>query len=338
MTAPRHAASAVPEGPPARELQAGPSRHSGMRVIRAEAEALLALADGLGASFDAAVERLRATSGRVVVTGMGKSGHVARKLAATLASTGSPALFVHPAEASHGDLGMITADDTLLALSNSGETPELADLLTYSRRFRIPLVAIVGRAPSTLADAADLALVLPSCPEACPMGLTPTTSTTAMLALGDALAVALLERRGFSARDFAVFHPGGKLGARLVRVERIMHPRPELPLVGPEVPVTDAVLEMSARRLGCVGVVDGTGRLAGIVTDGDLRRKMSPDLLARPIGEIMTTAPKTIAAQALAAEAVELMNRHAITVLFVVDDGVPQGAIHLHDCLRAGVA
>lgn len=170
------------------------------------------------------------------------------------------------------------------------------------------------------------------------MGLTPTTSTTAMLALGDALAVALLERRGFSARDFAVFHPGGKLGARLVRVERIMHPRPELPLVGPEVPVTDAVLEMSARRLGCVGVVDGTGRLAGIVTDGDLRRKMSPDLLARPIGEIMTTAPKTIAAQALAAEAVELMNRHAITVLFVVDDGVPQGAIHLHDCLRAGVA
>src|SRR4051812_32386356 len=224
---------------------------------------------------------------------MGKSGHVARKIAATLASTGTPALFVHPAEASHGDLGMITPQDAVVALSNSGETPELRDLILYTRRFGILLVGIVGRSPSTLAEAADHALVLPEVREACPMGLAPTTSTTCMLALGDALAVALLERRGFSARDFAVFHPGGKLGSLLLRVEQLMHKSDDLPLVGPDRPMVEGVLEMTAKRLGCVGVVED-GRLVGIVTDGDLRRQMRPDLLERPVSEVMTVNPRTI--------------------------------------------
>jgi arabinose-5-phosphate isomerase len=338
---PSMAVSRIAQGRP--ESEAGDSAAasalaSARRVLQAEAEALHALARELDGGFLQAIERLAATRGRVVVAGMGKSGHIARKIAATFASTGTPALFVHPAEASHGDLGMVTGADSLLALSNSGETPELAHLLTYSRRFAIPLVAIVGKVPSTLADAADIVLRLPDRPEACPMGLAPTTSTTAMLALGDALAVALLERRGFSAHDFAVFHPGGKLGSRLVRVDQIMHQGADLPLVGPEVSVAMAVLEMTAKRLGCIGVVDRAGRLTGIVTDGDLRRHMGPDLLGRAIGELMTRDPKTIRPQALAAEAVAMMNDKGITVLFAVEDGRPVGALHLHDCLRAGVA
>jgi arabinose-5-phosphate isomerase len=322
---------------------------TGRRVVLAEAGALRALADaladghpeGLGEAFEAAVARLGATTGRVVVTGMGKSGHIARKIAATLASTGTPALFVHPAEASHGDLGMITAADTVLALSNSGETPELADLLTYSRRFGIALIAIVGRAPSTLAGAADLVLQLPRHPEACPMGLAPTTSTTLMLGLGDALAVALLESRGFSREDFAVFHPGGRLGDRLVRVERIMHRGDELPLVRPETPMAEALIEMTRKRLGCVGIVAQGAEgdeLVGIVTDGDLRRRMSPALLSESAGAVMTREPKVIRPEALAAEAVALMNASGITVLFAVEGRRPVGVVHLHDCLRAGVA
>jgi arabinose-5-phosphate isomerase len=275
-----------------------------------------------------------------VVTGMGKSGHVARKIAATLASTGTPALYVHPAEASHGDLGMITRDDAVLALSNSGETPELADIVAYTRRFVIPLIAIVGRARSSLVEAADLALVLPPRPEACPMGLAPTTSSTAMLALGDALAVALLERRGFGASEFSVLHPGGKLGQKLVRVEELMHRGEALPLVRLDTPLCDVILEITAKRLGCVGVVNGVGALAGIITDGDLRRHMSDGLLERRAVEIMTPAPKTIRPQALAAEALAAMN-HAerpFTVIFVVDGRRPVGVLHMHDCLRAGVA
>ena len=312
--------------------------HAGRRVLRTEAEALFALADSLDGRFEQAVERLAQTRGRTVVTGMGKSGHIGRKIAATLASTGTPALYVHPAEASHGDLGMIASDDTVLALSNSGETTELADIVAYTRRFSIALLAIVGRADSSLAAAADLILVLPPRPEACPIGLAPTTSSTAMLALGDALAVALLERRGFGAREFSLLHPGGKLGKRLVRVEDLMHRDQELPLVGLKAPVSEVLLEMTAKRLGCVGVLNGRGDLAGIITDGDLRRHMEDGLLGRRAVEIMTAAPKTIHAQALAVEAIRVMNECTITVLFVVEGARPVGALHMHDCLRAGVA
>jgi arabinose-5-phosphate isomerase len=308
-------------------------------VLRIEAEALAAVADALDETFERCVAQLAATRGRVVVTGMGKSGHVARKIAATFASTGTPSLYVHPAEASHGDLGMITADDVVLALSNSGETPELADIVAHSRRFRIPLLAMVGRARSSLAETGDLVQVLPQRPEACPMGLAPTTSSTAMLALGDALAVALLERRGFSTRDFSLLHPGGKLGRKLVRVDEVMHAGPELPLVGLDARMSEVLLEITAKRLGCVGVVNGKGALAGVITDGDLRRHMSPELLERRAVEIMTPGPRTIRRQALAAEAVALMNQaeRPVTVLFVVEGRRPIGALHLHDCLRAGV-
>ena len=321
-----------------REAATSPAVASARRVITAEADALRVLAHQVGSAFAEVVDRLAAASGRVVVTGMGKSGHVARKIAATLASTGTPALFVHPAEASHGDLGMITPQDAVVALSNSGETPELRDLILYTRRFGILLVGIAGRARSTLVEAADLALVLPEVREACPMGLAPTTSTTCMLALGDALAVALLERRGFSASDFALFHPGGKLGSQLLRVEQLMHKGDELPLVGPDCPMVEAVLQMSDKRLGCVGVVEG-GRLVGIVTDGDLRRHMAPDLFERPVRELMTPRPRTIDRRALAVEALAAMNGggRPVTVLFVVEDGRPVGALHLHDCLKAGI-
>jgi len=310
------------------------------RVLWTEAEALTALAEALDDRFEQVVEQLVRTRGRTVVTGMGKSGHVARKIAATLASTGTPALYVHPAEASHGDLGMITGEDAVLALSNSGETPELADIVAYTRRFSIPLVAIVGRAESSLVEAADLALVLPARPEACPMGLAPTTSSTAMLALGDALAVALLERRGFGTREFSLLHPGGKLGKKLVRVEELMHRGDGLPLVGLEAPMWDVILEITAKRLGCVGVVNDAGTLIGIITDGDLRRHMSDGLLDRQAVEIMTPDPKTIRPQALAAEALAMMNQaeRPFTVMFVVEGQRPVGAVHMHDCLRAGVA
>ena len=314
---------------------------SGRRVVLAEAQGLEALARAVDGTFAAVVARLAevAGCGRVVVSGMGKSGHVGCKIAATLASTGTPAIFVHPAEASHGDLGMITPQDAVLALSNSGETAELRDLILYTRRFSIPLVALVGRAPSTLAEAADHVLLLPEVGEACPMGLAPTTSTTCMLALGDALAVALLERRGFSARDFAVFHPGGKLGSQLLRVEQLMHKGEDLPLIGPDATVADAVLEMTKKRLGCVGVV-ADGRLVGIVTDGDLRRNMGPEILGRTAGAIMTRNPRTIGPRALAVEGVAAMNGppRPVTVLFVVEGDRPVGALHLHDCLKAGIA
>lgn len=313
---------------------------SGRRVLAAEATALEALDRWIGEPFAEAVRILAAVEGRIVVTGMGKSGHVGRKIAATLASTGSPAMFVHPAEASHGDLGMITAADAVLALSNSGETPELRDITLYSRRFAIPLVAMVGRATSTLGEEADVALVLPDVAEACPMGLAPTTSTTCMLALGDALAVALLDLRGFSAREFAVFHPGGKLGSQLLRVEQLMRGRKEIPLVRTDTAMMATVLEMTKGCIGCVGVVDEAEKLRGIITDGDLRRHMTPDLMDRTAGSIMSPSPRTIDRRALAVEALAVMNdpKRPITVLFIVDDGRPIGALHVHDCLRAGIA
>ncbi len=309
------------------------------QVLATEAEALGALAATLDGKFVQALDVLAAASGRVVVTGMGKSGHVGRKIAATMASTGSPSQFVHPGEASHGDLGMIVAGDAVLALSNSGETAELADLIAHTRRFHIGLVAITARAESALARAADVALVLPKAPEACPMGLAPTTSTTMQLALGDALCVALLERRGFTAADFRVFHPGGRLGAQLTRVADLMHYDP-LPLCPEAVPVVDAVAVMSSGRFGCVGLTDEAGRLSGIITDGDLRRALGrPDLTALPARDVMTRAPRTIGADTLAAEALHMINAHGITALFVLDDASrPIGLLHVHDLLRAGVA
>lgn len=312
-------------------------RAVGRRVLEVEAAALAALAEALGDSFERAVEQLASVAGRVIVSGMGKSGHIGRKIAATLASTGTPALFVHPGEASHGDLGMITAEDAVLALSNSGNTAELGDIVTYTRRFRIPLISITGPGLGMLGERADVALVLPEAPEACPMGLAPTTSTTMMLGLGDALAVALIERRGFSAADFGVFHPGGALGRRLITVREIMHADDDLPLVTSETPMAEAILAMTRGRFGCAGILS-EGKLAGVITDGDLRRHMAGDLLARPAGEIMTAAPRTIAPNALAVEALRRMNRYKITSLFVVEDDRPLGIVHIHDCLRAGVA
>ena len=328
--------------PPAASAALGVIEHDDLltarRVVSQESRALARLADSLNGRFADATEFLAATRGRIVVSGMGKSGHIANKIAATFASTGAPALFVHPAEASHGDLGMITEADTLLMLSNSGETPELADLVTYATRFRIPLIAIVGRAPSTLADSATIALVLPDEREAGTLGLAPTTSTIMMLALGDALAVALLERKGLTAEDFKIYHPGGKLGRRLVRVADIMQAGDALPLVPTATAMAEALIVMTAKRLGCIGAIDADGTLIGIVTDGDLRRHMDTRLLERRVSDIMTRDPVTIHAAALGAEAVHLMNRHQITSLFVCETKRPVGIVHIHDCLRAGLA
>ncbi len=309
-------------------------------VLAAEAAGLRALSASLDRRFGDAVERLAACTGRVVVSGMGKSGHVGRKIAATLASTGTPALFVHPGEASHGDLGMIVAGDAILALSNSGETAELADLVAHARRFGLPLVAITGRADSALARAADVLLTLPAAAEACPMGLAPTTSTTMQLALGDALAVALLTRRGFTATDFSQFHPGGRLGAQLRRVSDLMHAGDALPLAEADLPMDRALLVMTGKGFGCLGALDGNGRLAGVLTDGDLRRAMGPDLLGRRVLDVMNPAPRTIGPDALAADALRLMGGpRPVTSLFVLDgDGRPVGLLHVHDLLRAGVA
>ncbi len=311
---------------------------SAKRVLRLEIEGLQALSESLDQSFMETLDLLSAMQGRAVVTGMGKSGHIGRKIAATLASTGTPAFFVHPAEASHGDLGMITQDDVVIALSNSGETAELGDLVAYTKRFEIPLVGMTGKSPSALAKAATVALVLPEINEACPMGLAPTTSTTAMLALGDALAVAMLERKGFSPDDFQVLHPGGKLGNQLLKVSDIMHVGDEVPLVQSDMEMSEAILVMTAKSFGCLGIIDTQGSLLGILTDGDLRRHMSPELMGRLTGDVMTKGGRSIRPGALASEALRIMNTKAITTLFVVEDSQPVGIVHIHDCLRAGVA
>ncbi|MEP4377753.1 MAG: KpsF/GutQ family sugar-phosphate isomerase [Alphaproteobacteria bacterium] len=308
------------------------------RVFRLEADALRVMSDALDETFVTAVDLVHRAPGRTVVTGMGKSGHIARKISSTLSSTGTPSFYVHPGEASHGDLGMIARDDVVIALSNSGETPELSDVINYCRRFNVPLIAITGRAGSSLADNADCTLLLPAVAEACPMGLAPTTSTTAMLAVGDALAIALLDRRGFTAEDFQVLHPGGQLGQNLLRVGDLMHSEEALPLLDADATVGDAILEMTTKGFGCAGVIDDQGRLAGIITDGDLRRHMSDTLLQLTCGHVMTADPKTIRAQALASEALGLMNASQITSLFVAEDRHPVGILHIHDCLRAGIA
>ena len=311
---------------------------SAERVLRLEIEGLQDLANSLDDQFSKALEVIAAMTGHAVVTGMGKSGHIACKIAATLSSTGTPALFVHPAEASHGDLGMIREGDVVVALSNSGETTELGSLIDYTKRFEIPLIAMTRNVGSTLAKAATVALILPESTEACPMGLAPTTSTTALLALGDAIAVALLERKGFSPDDFHVFHPGGKLGQQLLKVADLMHAGDALPLVTRNVVMADALLVITAKSFGCVGVTGDDGQLVGVITDGDLRRHMSADLLAAKAGDIMAGGFKNIHASALAGEALRVMNAGKITNLFVVEDGKPVGILHIHDCLRAGGA
>lgn len=309
------------------------------RVLSTEAEALTTVASSLDYTFVGAVDLIAACSGRVIVSGMGKSGHVGTKIAATFASTGTPSFFVHPGEASHGDLGMITDQDVLILLSNSGETRELIDLINYANRFGIPLIGMTGRRDSTLARAASVALVLPSLNEACPMGLAPTTSTTVMLALGDCLAVALLEKRGFTSDDFHVFHPGGKLGAGLTRVKDIMHTSEKLPTCAPETSMSDALLIMSEHSFGIVGIVDPSGALLGVITDGDLRRHMSADLLTKTSESVMTKSPKTIAPEALIGDALHQMNTYKVNCLFVVSGAnQPCGIIRVHDCLRLGAA
>ena len=308
------------------------------RVIRTESQGLAALEaaldNGLAQPFQDAVRLILQATGRVVVSGMGKSGHVGRKIAATFASTGTPAQFVHPAEASHGDLGMVTKGDVALVLSNSGETPEIADIVAHTRRFAIPLIGIAGREGSTLLRQSDVALLLPQALEACGTGIVPTTSTTMTLALGDALAVALMEHRRFTPEHFRTFHPGGKLGARLARVQDLMHT--DMPLVAMDAPMTDTLLEITRKGFGVTGVTDDAGRLVGIITDGDLRRHMD-GLLDRRAGEVMTRNPRSILPEALAESALAEMQGSKITSLFAVRDGVPQGILHIHDCLRAGM-
>jgi len=308
----------------------------GARVLALEGEALLAFSQKLDHNFVAACRLLHAVKGRVITSGMGKSGHIARKIAATLASTGTPASFVHPAEASHGDLGMITETDVVLILSNSGETSELSDMIAHTRRFHIPMIGVASRPGSTLLKAADVALLLPDAPEACVIGMAPTTSTTLSLALGDALCVAVMNMRGFRPDQFRTFHPGGKLGAQLLKVHALMHGIDSLPLAGPQTSMPEAILIMTNKSFGVVGIVEDQ-RLTGIITDGDLRRHLS-GLMEATVSEVMSAGPLTIAPDSLAVEALGLMNAKKISCLFVVDsENRPVGLIHLHDVLRAGL-
>lgn len=310
------------------------------RTIDKEVEALRTMEKELDNSLSEALDLMQNAKGRVIVTGMGKSGHIARKIAATLASTGTPSFFVHPGEASHGDLGMLTENDVVLAISNGGESRELSDILLYCKRYGIPLVAMTKNPTSSLGKAGDILLKLPDNGEACPLGLAPTSSTTATLVLGDVIAVCLMERKGFSQVDYKKRHPGGKLGAILQKVSDLMHTGDEIPLVVEEASMQEVLLTMTSKMLGCVGIVNDKGELIGIITDGDLRRCMSSDILTRKASSVMTQNPKVIAPDVLAAEALNTMNNtgKGITQLFVVHDKKPIGIIHIHDCLRVGVA
>jgi arabinose-5-phosphate isomerase len=315
---------------------------SATRTLDLEREGLQALRANLDQDlkqpFRTAVAILAAARGRVIVTGIGKSGHVGQKIAATFASTGTPAFFVHAGEASHGDLGMITRDDAIVAISWSGESVELGNILTYSRRFKVPLIAITSRTDSALGKQSDVVLELPRAKEACPHGLAPTTSTTMQLAIGDCLAIALLEAKGFTAHDFRVFHPGGSLGANLKFVTDVMHSGDRLPLVPEGEVMSDALVIMTQKTLGCLGVIDAKGRLVGMITDGDLRRHMGPELLKARVQDIMTRKPNTLAPDMLASAALERINSLKRTQMFVVERGKPIGVVHVHDLLRAGVA
>ena len=310
-------------------------------VLDLESESLKLLSDSLDDSFVQAVNTINAAKGRVVITGMGKSGHVGRKIAASLSSLGTTAYFVHPGEASHGDLGMIEPDDIVIALSNSGEAPELGDIIAFCRRFGIKIIGLTGKRDSTLGRQSDVVLCLPPIKEACPFGMAPTTSTTLMMALGDALAIALLKMHNFSKDEYKLRHPGGKLGKMMLTVADLMHTGDEMPLVKPDMNMADALVEMSDKGFGCLGVVDGDGKFCGVFTDGDLRRAMAPDLLTKTVGDVMTRTPKTTTAQTLAIDALRIMNTtgKGITSLFVIGaDNRPVGLLHMHDCLRAGVA
>ena len=333
----------VIEAFPAAAAPAGDVLATALRTLDIEAAGLARLRETLAGeelapAFARAVETVFGASGRVIVTGMGKSGHVGRKIAATLASTGTPSTFLHPAEASHGDLGMIASGDVILALSWSGETGELKDIIHYSRRHGVVLVAITSGAASSLGRAADIPLVLPKVEEACPHGLAPTTSTMLQLAVGDALAMALLERRGFTPANFRQFHPGGKLGAQLLTVRDLMVKGSDLPLVAPDTPMSEAVIAMSKGRLGCAIVADEAGRLAGIVTDGDLRRHMGAELMTRRVSEIMTVKPRTVSPAALASAALKEMSERRISLLVVEDQGLVKGAVHVQSLLQAGLS
>ncbi|MGH1417275.1 MAG: KpsF/GutQ family sugar-phosphate isomerase [Hyphomicrobiaceae bacterium] len=314
---------------------------SALRTLGLETEGLEALQQALKTNlakpFTGAVQMLARCKGRVIVTGVGKSGHIGQKIAATFASTGTPAFFVHPTEASHGDLGMITPNDAILAMSWSGETVELKNIITFSRRFSVPMIAITSNDSSALGSHSDVVITLPRAKEACPHGLAPTTSTTMQLAIGDSLAIALLESKGFTAHDFKTFHPGGSLGANLKYVADLMHDASALPLAPQTAKMSDALVTMTQGAFGCLGIVDEVGELVGVVTDGDLRRHMGDDLLTATTGEIMTTKPKTVAPKTLASSAVEMMNASRITALFVVQDQKPIGIVHIHDMLRAGI-
>ena len=311
-----------------------------VETIDREIETLEILKNNLDGNLSKALDLLQNTKGRVIVTGMGKSGHIARKMAATFASTGTVSFFVHPAEASHGDLGMISDDDVIIAISYSGESKELSDILIYAKRHNIPLIAITRNPQSALGKNSSLVLKLPDNGEACPLGLAPTSSTTGTIVLGDVLAVDLMERRGFSATDFRQRHPGGKLGAILCKVSDIMHKGDDVPLLKEDAIMQDALLVMSEKMLGCVGIVDNDGHLSGIITDGDLRRWMSPSIITEKVSKVMTKNPKVIGPDALIVDAVNMMNNtgRGITNLFVVQEGKPVGVIHIHDCLKAGVA
>src|SRR3954447_26539903 len=317
---------------------------SALRTLDAEGGGIAAISaalqSDLGAAFTSAADLIRNAKGRLIVTGLGKSGHIGRKIAATFASTGTPAFFVHAAEASHGDLGMITADDVIMAMSWSGEQAEMKNLINYAKRFRIPLIAMTAERESTLSKAADVALTLPKAREACPHNLAPTTSSLMLLALGDALAIALLEGRGFTSENFSVLHPGGKLGALLKYTRDLMHSGDAVPLKPLGTKMSDALVEMTSKGFGCVGIVDARGQIVGIVTDGDLRRHMDmgPGLMTASVDEVMTKNPKTIDRDVLAGEALEILNSSKITTLIVTDAGKPVGIVHLHDFLRAGVA
>ena len=312
---------------------------SANQTIDKEIEALNIMRQTLDEDLVKALDIMQNVKGRVIITGMGKSGHIANKIAATLASTGTPSFFVHPAEASHGDLGMLTEDDCVVAISNGGESKELSDIIVYCKRYGIPLIAMTKNPDSSLGKAGDYLLRLPNCGEACPLGLAPTSSTTATAVMGDILAVCLLERKGFSKTDFKQRHPGGKLGAFLQKVSDLMHTGDEMPLIGDTADMQEALLEMTSKMLGCVGIVDKDNHLLGIITDGDLRRFMSDNILQKKAVDVMTKNPKTTTADKLVAEAVNIMNTKKITQLFVIDqDNHPLGLIHLHDCLHAGVA
>jgi arabinose-5-phosphate isomerase len=311
---------------------------SARRTIEKEASALRAMAKDLDGNLSKALDLMQNCQGRIIVSGMGKSGHVGRKMAATLASTGTPSFFIHPGEASHGDLGMITEKDIVLAISNGGESKELSDILLFCKRFNVPIIAMTRNPQSTLGKVGSVVLKLPDDGEACPLGLAPTSSTTATLVYGDVIAIALLERKGFSKTDYKIRHPGGKLGAILQKVSDLMVSGDAVPLVNEGTSMKDALMVMSEKRLGCVGIVDSSGNLQGIITDGDLRRHMSDNLFSRKADEIMTKGPKTTAPDVLAAEALNQMNEKKITQLFVLDDQKPVGVIHLHECLKAGVA